>query len=102
MRQFRKRAAREDKGKYARLLCTLYGMRTAASNWDREYSGTLVDAGSAVWRVKSCAFYHPGRDVRLVVHGDDFVLVGEEEDLECVRIVLEAKYIVRVRRDLGL
>ena len=77
-------------------------MRTAASKWDREYSGTLVDAGFAVGQVTSCAFYHPGRDVRIVVHGDDFVLVGEEEDLEWVRVVLEAKYIVKVRGVLSL
>ena len=51
-------------------------MRTAASKWDREYSGTLVDAGFAVGQVTSCAFYHPGRDVRIVVHGDDFVACG--------------------------
>ena len=78
-------------GKFARLLYTLYGMRTAASNWEREYSGALEDAGFAVGRATSCAFYHPGRDVRIFVHGDDFVVEGEEEDLEWVRSVLEAK-----------
>ena len=87
-------------GKCARLLYTLYGMRTAASNWEREHSGTLQDAGFAVGRGTSCAFYHPGRDVRIIVHGDDLV-EGEEEDLEWARSVLEAKYIVKVRGIMG-
>ena len=88
-------------GKCARLLHTLYGMRTAASNWEREYSGILEDAGFAVGRATSCAFYHPGRDVRIVVLGDDFVVEGEDEDLEWVRSVLEAKYIVKMRGIVG-
>ena len=38
------------------------------------------------------AFYHPERDVRIVVHDDDFVVEGKQSDLEWVRDVLPAKY----------
>ena len=57
--------------------------------------------GFAVGRATSCAFCHPGWDVRIVAHGDDFVVKGEEEDSEWVKSVLEAKYIVKVRGIMG-
>ena len=47
------------------------------------------------------AFYHPERDVRIVVQGDDFVVEGKQSDLEWVRDVLAAKYILKVRGILG-
>ena len=28
-----------------------------------------------------CLFYHPGKDVRAVVYGDDFTLLGSESNL---------------------
>ncbi len=37
-----------EEGKCAKLLYTLYGMRTAASSWEREYTKTLVEAGFIV------------------------------------------------------
>ena len=36
---------RWTEGKCARLIYTLYGMRTAASNWEKEYSNTLEVVG---------------------------------------------------------
>ena len=44
---------------------------------------------------------HPEREVRIVVHGDDFVVEGRQSDLEWVRDVLAAKYILKVRGILG-
>ena len=35
------------------------------------------------------------------MHGDDFLVGGEEVDLEWVRSVLEASYIVKVRGIMG-
>ena len=36
-------------GKCARLIYTLYGMRTAASNWEKENSITFGDGGFLSW-----------------------------------------------------
>ena len=47
------------------------------------------------------AFFHPERDVRIIVHGDDFVVEGGQSDLEWVRDVLAAKYLLKVRGILG-
>ena len=92
---------RWTEGKCARLIYTLNGMRTAASNWEKEYSNTLEMVGSCPGRATAVAFYHAEREVRIVVHGDDFVVEGRQSDLEWFRDVLAAKYILKVRGILG-
>ena len=61
---------------------TLYGMRTAASNWEKEYSNTSEMVGFCPGRAAVVAFYHAEREVRIVVHRDDFVVEGKQSDLE--------------------
>ena len=92
---------RHRQGRCAKLLYTLYGMRTAASSWEKEYTKTLVEAGFLVGRASSCTFYHPGREIRIVVHGDDFVVTGSSRELEFVRKILSEKYPVKVRSIMG-
>ena len=57
-------------------------MRTAASNWEKEYSNTSEMVGFCPGRAAVVAFYHAEREVRIVVHGDDFVVEGKQSDLE--------------------
>ena len=78
---------RRKEGKCARLIHTLYGMRTAASNWEKEYSKTLEEVGFHPGRATVVAFFHPTRDIRIIVHGDDFVVEGQQSDLDWVRDV---------------
>ena len=47
------------------------------------------------------ASYHPERDARIVLHDDDFVVESKQSDLEWVRDVFAAKYILKVRGILG-
>ena len=92
---------RAEEGKCAKLMYTLYGLRTAASSWEKEYSQTLEQEGFVAGKATSCTFYHEERDVRVVVHGDDFIIEGRETELQWVRTVLESKYIVKMRAMLG-
>ena len=64
---------RWKEGKCARLIYTLYGMRVAASNWGKEYSKTLEEVGFQPGRATVVAFFHPERDIRIIVHGDDLL-----------------------------
>ena len=73
---------RWKEGKCARLIFSLCGMRIAASNWEKEYSKTLVEAGFRSGRATVVAFYHPERDIRIIVHGDEFAVEGKHSDLE--------------------
>ena len=88
-------------GKCAKLLYTLYGMRMAATNWEREYTQTLVELGFEVGKASSVVFYHPERRIRVVVHGDDFIIDGEEEDCWFVHDALKTKYLLKMRGILG-
>ena len=79
----------------------LYGLRTAASSWEREYSQTLEAEGFVPGIASKCTFFHPARTIRIVVHGDDFVIEGVQEDLDWTKGVLANKYLVKVRSILG-
>ena len=65
-----------------KLIYWLYGCRPAAQAWEEHYSGVLEAAGFRRLLSSPVAFYHPERDLIGVVHGDDFVFVGVEEDLD--------------------
>ena len=91
----------KKRGRCAELRCTLYGMRQAAGNWEEEYSKTLTDAGFVVGGADGSTFHHEMREVRIVVHGDDFVITGMEEELKWTEDVLRKKYPVKMRGILG-
>ena len=84
-----------------KLLYWLYGCRPAARAWEEHYSGVLE--GEGFNRLRSCpvAFAHGSRDLVAVCHGDDFVFVGLDEDLEFAREVLAKHYEIKVRGILG-
>ena len=92
---------RRQPGKCAKLLYTLYGMRVAATNWEKEYSRTLEGIGFAKGLASSVAFFNATTGVRIIVHGDDFIIEGPELELWKVHDVLKAKYIVKMRGVLG-
>ena len=77
-------------------------MRTAAANnWEKEYTNTSEKVGFCPGRATVVAFYHAERDLRIVVHGDNFVVEGRQSDLKWVRDVLAAKYILKVSGIVG-
>ncbi len=47
------------------------------------------------------AFHHADREARAVVHGDDFVLTGLDEELDVVLKLLEQRYEIQTRGRLG-
>ena len=79
----------------------LYGCRGAAQAWEDLYAERLVSVGFVRGKRSPVVFYHPGRDVKCVVHGDDFTLEGEGEDLEWIRKEMESWFEIKVRAVLG-
>ena len=64
------------------LKKSLYGTRDAASNWTDEYTRVLIDKLKFVKGESSpCSFHHPTRNIKVVVHGDDFVSEGKKSEL---------------------
>ena len=84
-----------------KLIHWLYGCRPAAQAWEEHYSRVLKECGFKRLQSVPVAFVHETRDLMGVVHGDDFVFVGLDEDLDFVLKVLRGRYEVKNRGRLG-
>ena len=66
----------------ALLKKSLYGTRDAAANWTDEYTRVLTDVlGFVKGEASPCSFHHPTKNIKVVVHGDDFVSEACKADL---------------------
>ena len=74
----------------------MYGTRDAAANWSDEYTQRLVEMGFKTGKATPCVFYLKERGLRAYIHGDDFVVVGQPEDLKWMSNKLEKKYELTV------
>ena len=88
-----------DHGKnlIGKLNLCLYGTRDAAVNWQEALSENLLKAGFVRGIGHTAVFYHPTRDVMVMVHGDDYVSSGWEEDLQWLKTILEADYEIKTQ-----
>ena len=78
-----------------KLRVSMYGTRDAAMNWATEYGETLKQAGFVQGKSSACLFYHKARDVAVMVHGDDFVAVGDPKYLAETEAALSKKYKIK-------
>ena len=62
--------------------CSMYGTRDAAQNWANAYTEFMMQSGFRKGKASPCAFWHPTRDIRCGVHGDDFTVLARESDLD--------------------
>ena len=61
----------------------------------------MVSQGFIQGKSTPCMFYHPVRDLRIVVHGGDFTVGGFAEDLDWFRRMISEKCEVKFRARLG-
>ena len=68
-----------------RLLKSMHGTRDAAQNWEAEYAEfmELIGFQRGIW--SPCVFWQRNRNIRAVIHGDDFTLLGTNSDLDWFR-----------------
>ena len=88
-------------GTCSRLKRWLYGMRQAASAWERDFVEKLAEIGMVSGKSSPVVFHDPKTGVRAVVHGDDFTFLGFETELQQVKRELEKSYQLKVRAILG-
>eukprot|EP00969_Alexandrium_andersonii_P242199 10697423-Alexandrium_andersonii.AAC.1 len=69
--------------------------------WEALYTATLEGFGFARGRANARCFYHPGRDIRCVAHGDDCAFAGYDEDLDWVQVQMEERFVCKVEGQLG-
>jgi hypothetical protein len=88
-------------GKCGRLLRWMYGTRKAASKWEDFYSGVLIKLGFIKGKASPCTFFHKARNLRCVVHGDDFTTLGADDDLDYFENRIKEFFEVKIRGRLG-
>jgi hypothetical protein len=91
----------EEPGMCGELLQSMYGTRDAAQNWEREYHEMAESLGFTRGTASPCTFHHPDRDLRMVVHGDDFTILGWKGDLDWLRAQISKRWEVKYRGRLG-
>ena len=88
-------------GHCGRLRRCMYGTGSAATKWGYTYTQALGRLGFIQGRASPCCFAHESRDLKVVVHGDDFTVLGRDEDLDYFQRGIQAEFDVKIRGRLG-
>ena len=94
-----------------KLVRCAYGTRDAGALWEEHYASVLVGMGFVRGRASPTCFYHPQRHIAVVVHGDDFVALANDDQLswyeenlrkafelgECSRLGLGPQHVREIR-----
>ena len=79
----------------------MYGTRDAANNWEGAYTDFMLESGFQMSRSTPCVFYHRAHNIRVVVHGDDFTVLGCTKSLDWFRGRIQARFEVKFKARLG-
>ena len=85
-------------GEVGQLMLCLYGTRDAAREWQRTLSEHLVSIGFVPGRGHPSVFVHTQRDIRLLVHGDDYFSSAHSADLDWLEAQLGKRYEIQSQR----
>ena len=83
------------------LLKALYGTRDAAVNWMWAYANFMEELGFRKGAICPCIFWLEARDLVVFVHGDDFLVLGEEDELDWFRTRIEERFETKFRGRMG-
>lgn len=81
-----------DVGDYVGLLKRMYGTVDAAASWQANYSEPLKKHGFTRGASNPALMYHPQRDIRLPVHGDDFMVEMPSDCGAWFESILSSRY----------
>jgi hypothetical protein len=91
----------EETGGGGRLRRCLYGMRPAASAWEKDYTARLEEVGFARGQPAPTVFFNAGLGVRCVVRGDDFTYLAPRKRKDKIIGDMGAWYDIQVRGIVG-
>ena len=83
------------------LQKSMYGTRDAAQNWGEAYSSFMRSIGFTQGTGSPCVFWHSTKELRVVVHGDDFTVLGWEEQLDWFWGKIKTKFLSKHRGRIG-
>jgi hypothetical protein len=72
----------ESPGMCGRLLKSMYGTRDAAQNFGMAYTQFMESIGFQKGKSSPCTFYNQKRELRCVVHGHDFTILGWSNQID--------------------
>ena len=88
----------EDRQKYiedkvGRLVKSMYGTQDASHIWQLDYVNRICGelGGSRRGKHSAALFHNPNQDVRMAVHGDDFVCLSDDDGLKHIDSLLKSK-----------
>ena len=84
-----------------KLLKSMYGTRDAAQNWGMAYCEFMQSIGFQRGKASPCVFWNKEKEIRCVVHGDDFTMLGWEHQLDWFWKKIQAKFLSKHRGRLG-
>ena len=91
-----------QEGFCGKLVKSMYGTRDASAIWQRSYTELLIRAGFAKNQAWPSCFYHEGYGgIRVLVHGDDFVVLADDAGQKYLEDTLRSKYDLRVDGSIG-
>jgi len=90
-----------EEGKRGKLIKAMYGAREAAQNLECESVEFMEGIGFRRGNPAPRTFWHEGRGLRAVIHGDDFTLLVNELVLDWFREKIRERFEVKVRGRLG-
>ena len=85
----------------AKLKRSMYGTRDAAQNWGHAYTQFMCDTGFKRRISSPCVFWNEEREIRCVVHGDDFTVLGRRQDLDWFWNQISTKFQSKHRGRIG-
>jgi len=87
--------------KVGKLVKSMYGCRDAGKNWELEVNRAMKSFGFIPGVSNPCLFYHPQRELRTMVHGDDFVTEGQIDELHWLNEQFASVWKVELRGIFG-
>ena len=87
--------------KLGKLELCLYGTRDAAKGWQDTLSEQLESCGFKRGVGHPSVFWHPEQNLMTLVHGDDYVTAGDDEDLSWLEEHFSAAYEIQTQK-LGI
>ena len=81
----------------------MYGTQDASHIWQLDCVNLICGEFGGFRRGKHSAalFHNPNQDVRMAVHGDDFVCLSDDDGLKHIDSLLKSKYTVKDVGTLG-
>ena len=74
------------------LRKAMYGLREAPAIWQEVVQNLMEQLGFVACVTMPCVYFHPGRDVLVVAHVDDFRACGGQRELQDLKSELQSRF----------